>query len=179
MRRAAVPLTLATLLILATAHIVAAAKPVHDKFVVDETFSEELCGIQVTTHLLVRGNVLDFEDHFVDLSQVMITWTNTDGDWLELFVAGAFFITEELSGDILTVTVRSAGIPERLRSAEGLTPAFDRGQIAFRDVIDLNDLENPEDDVFISSEVLFQAGPHPEFDSGFTLFCEVVADVLG
>jgi hypothetical protein len=179
MRRVSVPLTLATLLVLATASIATAAKPVHDKFAVDETFSEELCGIQVTTHLLIKGNVLGFEDHFVDHSQVRITWTNPDGDWLELFVAGAFFITEELSGDILTVTVRAVGIPERLRSAEGLTPAFDRGQLVFRDVIDLNDLENPDDDVFISSEVLFDAGPHPEFDSGFTLFCEVVADVLG
>jgi len=48
-----------------------------------------------------------------------------------------------------------------------------------RDVIDLNDLEDEEDDVFVSSEILFQAGPHPEADSDFALFCEVVHDVLG
>lgn len=42
-------------------------------------------------------------------SQVRITWTNADGDWLKLFIAGPAFITEELSGDILTVTARLTG----------------------------------------------------------------------
>src|SRR5687767_12919429 len=96
MRRVSVPLALATLLVLVSAQIVAAA-PVHDKFTVDETFREKLCGIRVTTHVQIKGNVLGFEDHFVDLSQISVTWTNRDGDWLELFATGAFFITEELS----------------------------------------------------------------------------------
>jgi hypothetical protein len=66
-----------------------------------------------------------------------------------------------------------------VRSSDGLTPAFDRGRAVIREVIDLNDLEDEQDDVFLSSEILFQAGPHPEADSGFELFCEVVVDVLG
>jgi hypothetical protein len=185
MRRASVPLALATLLVLVSAQVAAAAKPFHDKFTEDVTFSENLCGISpttgipVTTHVQVRGNFLAFEDHFVDLSQIRVTWTNADGDWLELFVAGRFFVTEELSGDILTVAFTASGIQERIRSTEGLTAAFDRGRISVRQVIDLNDPENFEDDVLVSFEVLFVAGPHPELDSDFTLFCEVVTDVLG
>jgi hypothetical protein len=45
--------------------------------------------------------------------------------------------------------------------------------------IDLNDLENEEDDIFLGSEVISVAGPHPEVDSDFELFCEVVTGVLG
>jgi hypothetical protein len=45
--------------------------------------------------------------------------------------------------------------------------------------IDLNDLENEEDDELLGFEVVSVAGPHPEIDSDFELFCEVVNDVLG
>jgi len=179
MRRASVTTALATLLVVVTAQVVAAAKPIHDTFTVDQTFSEELCGIPVTTHLQVKGNVLRFDDHLVDLSQGTITWTNAAGDWLEYLATGAVFVTEELSGEILTVTIRPSGVQDRIRSAEGFTPVFDRGLVIFRLVIDLNDLEDPVDDVLISFEVLFQAGPHPEFEGDFNLFCQVVTDVLG
>jgi hypothetical protein len=179
MRRASAALALATLLVLATAQVAAAAKPIHERFTVDETFSEPLCGIPVTTHLQIKGNVLRFEDHLVDLSQGTITWTNAAGDWLEYLATGAVFVTEEVSGDILTLTIRASGVQDRIRSADGFTAVFDRGRIDFRLVIDLNDLGNPVDDVLISFQVLFQAGPHPEFEGDFNLFCEVVTDVLG
>jgi hypothetical protein len=179
MRRALTPLALATLLLLMSAQLALAAAPFHDKFVLDDTFEENLCGIDVTTHLQVRGNVISFEDHLLDVSHVLVTWTNADGAWLQNFGAGPVTVSEQLDGDILTITEGHAGVHERLRSSEGLTPAFDRGQIVFSFVIDLNDLENPDDDVFLSLEVVFVAGPHPEVDSDFALFCEVVTDTLG
>ena len=145
----------------------------------DETFTEDVCGITATIRTEARGSVLVFADRTIEVSLVRVTITNDEGDWLRNFVAGPVFIEEQLEGDILTITLRFAGVHSKWRSSEGLTPAFDRGQIIFRDVIDLNDLEDPEDDVFLSSELLFQAGPHPEADSDFALFCEVVHDVLG
>ena len=44
-------------------------------------------------------------------------------------------------------------------------------------VIDLNG-PGPEDDTLISQDITF-AGPHGEAEGGFTLFCEVITDVLG
>ena len=38
--------------------------------------------------------------------------------------------------------------------------------------------EIPETDEFISSEVIVNKGPHPDLDSDFELFCEVVAPAL-
>jgi len=179
MRRLVRPLLLALVVLAVGAQSALGARPIHDKFNLDETFAEELCGISVTTRVQVKGNVLIFEDRVIDVSQVTVTWTNTEGDSLELFVAGPGFVEERLEGDILTLDVRVAGIPEKLRSSDGLTAAFDRGLVIFRDTIDLNELENPEDDVFLGREVFFQAGPHPDLDSDFALFCEVVQDVLG
>jgi hypothetical protein len=179
MRRVVRPLLLALVVLALAAPAALGARPIHEKFTVDETFTEELCGITVTTRVQLKGNVLIFEDRVIDASQVTVTWTNTEDNWLELFVAGPAFVEEQLEGDILIIDVRIAGIPERIRSSEGLTPAFDRGLVIFRDTIDLNDLEDPEDDVFLGREVFFQAGPHPDLDSDFALFCEVVHDVLG
>lgn len=180
MRRSLRPLLLATALTLASVSTAFAARPFHEKATIDETFPENLCGIDVTTHLEININFLGFGDgHFVDLSQYRITWTNADGDWLSNFAAGQTNVTETLDGDILTITEVHRGVHEFLRSADGITAAFDRGQITFVIVIDLNDLENPDDDVFLSFETVFQAGPHPEADADFALFCEVVIDVLG
>ena len=172
------PILLAVVLVIMTAQVALGAKPSHEKFVIDETFQEELCGIDVTTHVVVKVNALGFEDRFVDLSQVRITFTNEDGDWLQNFAAGRTVFTEQLDGDILTFTERHTGVQERLRSSDGITAAFDRGQIVFRTVIDLGDPEDDEDDVVLGFDVI-QHGPHPEADSDFALFCDVVTDVLG
>ena len=179
MRRIFGPAVLASMLLLVAAQVALGAAPFHDRFRLDETFNEELCGIEVTTHVEGNVNVLGFEDHFVDLSRLVITWTNAGGNWLQNAISGPAFIEEQLVGDILTITERHAGVHEHLRSEAGQEPAFDRGTITLQITIDLNDLENEEDDVFLGVEVLFVAGPHPEADSDFALFCEVVEDVLG
>jgi hypothetical protein len=46
-------------------------------------------------------------------------------------------------------------------------------------VIDYNGTPtDTEDDVFISQSIESVSGPHPEAESGFTLFCEVVVPAL-
>jgi hypothetical protein len=88
MRRLLAAFGLAAILAVPSAAIGLAAAPDHESFKVDETFPENLCGLDVTTHVVGTGNVLMFEDHFVDLSVLHVTWTNIDGDWLTLFFAG-------------------------------------------------------------------------------------------
>jgi ethanolamine utilization protein EutP (predicted NTPase) len=178
MRRLSRAVAFATVLLLVTAQLAFGAKPFHDKFTIDETFEETVCDIDVTTHVVLHINALDFETHFVDLSQGTITFTDADGDWVSNQIAGPAIFSDQLDGDILTITERHVGVHEKLRSSEGLLPAFDRGQISFVTVIDLNDLEDEEDDVVLSFEVLFQAGPHPDADADFALFCDALASVL-
>lgn len=177
MRRLFASFLVAGLVLTLTAQSALAAKPIHDKFVIDETFTEELCGITVTTHVEVKGNVLIFEDRLVDLSLVRVTWTNDEGDWLQLFIAGPVVVTEEWNGDILTQTAHHKGLHHRLRSSEGIDRAtFDRGQIIFKTVIDFSD---PEEPVLVSQDILFEAGPHPLAHSTTDVFCEAVIEALG
>ena len=178
MQRLSRAVAIATVLLLLSAQLAFGAKPFHEKFTIDETFEETICDIDVTTHLQLKGNALDFGSHFVDLTQGTITFTDADGDWVSNMVAGPATFSEELDGDILTIVERHMGVHEKLRSSEGLLPAFDRGQIGFVTVIDLNDLEDDEDDVLLSFDVTFQAGPHPDADSEFTLLCDTLASVL-
>lgn len=160
-----------------TVQVALAGGPMHDKFAVDATFQEELCGLTVTTHDQTNGNVLIFEDRLVDLSRVRVTWTNDEGDWLELFIAGPVTVTEEWNGDILTQTAHNAGLHHRLRSSAGIDPkTFDRGQITFKTVIDFSD---PEEPVLVSQDILFEAGPHPLAHSTTDVFCEAVIEALG
>ena len=166
MRRPLLALGLAAALVQLSTSVAWAARPVHDKFIVDETNQINICGIPVMAHTQVKGNVIGFEGHVKDVSLVRETWTNADGDWLQLFIAGPFDVYEELDGDILTTTLHYVGVAEQLRSSEGLTAVFDRGLVIIQDVVDLNDLNDPNDDVFISGQILFEAGPHPELDSG-------------
>lgn len=179
MRRSSVSLAATMIALLAFSQAAWAAKPIHEKFTVNETFTEELCGVEVTTNVLVKGNVIIRSDGTViDVSRLNITSTDADGDWVSNFVAGPVKFTETINPDG-TVTFRSvhSGIQARLRSSDG--PLYmDRGRIIFETTIDFGDPEDPEDDVVVSDEIVFQAGPHPEADSGFTLFCDAVLSVL-
>ena len=177
--RAAALLSIGALLLSSTATF--AAKGSHEQIRIDETFQEELCGIPVTTHVVVTGPVnVTSNGRLTDNTNVRLTHTNADGDWLRNHISGQFreVVTDNGDGTI-TVVQTHRGLHERLVSADGPEAAFDRGQIVLRIVIDLNDPEDPDDDEVISFEVTKQAGPHPDADADFEVFCEVVERVLG
>jgi hypothetical protein len=60
----------------------------------------------------------------------------------------------------------------RLRElAHGRVLIRDAGYVVIRQTI--------EDDEIVDQEVLINKGPHPDLDSGFELFCEVMPEALG
>ncbi len=153
-----------------------AAKPVeqfHDHFT--DSFTEDICGIQVNTELVVTDNFFVYaDDSFKDTSSVMATFTNPEnGQSVVLSNAGQVTgtaIVDEEAGTISFVTTYE-GLPEKIQTAGGPVLLRDAGVISF---IDTFDLETGE---FISSDVVIK-GPHPEADSDFELFCEVMTDAL-
>ena len=178
MRRVLRPLLIAIIAAALSSAVALGARPVHEKFAIDATSEgAELCGLTVTTRDQTNGNVLIFEDRLVDLSRVQITWTNGQGEWLQLFIAGPVTVTESWNGDILTHIAHNAGLHQRLRSVDGIDPrTFDRGQITFRTVIDFSDPEGP---VLVSQEILLEAGPHPFAHATTDVFCGAVIEALG
>jgi hypothetical protein len=180
MARPILPRALLVALITALAVLPAGAlgaKPIeqfHDHFT--DSFTDEICGIPVEVDLVVTDNFFLYADEsFRDTSSFMATFTNpVNGKSVVLSSAGQVTgpapIVDEEAGTI-TFLVSFKGLPEKIQTADGPVLLRDAGVITFADTFDLETGE------FISSETIVR-GPHPEADSDFTLFCEVISEAL-
>jgi hypothetical protein len=154
-----------------------AAKPLeqfHDHFT--DSFSTELCGIPVDAQVTVTDNFFVFADSFKDTSSVRATFTNpANGKSVIISNAGQIIgpppIIDEEAGTITFLT-SFKGLPEKIRTARGPVLLRDAGVITFADTFDLDTGD------FISSDVIIK-GPHPEAESDFQLFCQVITEAIG
>jgi hypothetical protein len=153
-----------------------AAKPVeqfHDHFT--DTFSDEICGIPVDGSVVVTDNFFLYADgSSKDTSSVMATFTNPEnGKSVVLSNAGQITDTAIVDEEAGTITFMTTfkGLPEKIQTAGGPVLLRDAGVITFVDTFDT------ETGDLISSDVVIK-GPHPEADSDFELFCEVMTDAL-
>lgn len=153
-----------------------AAQPVerfHDNF--RDTFSDEVCGIPVNGVAVGVDNFILYADgSSKDTSSVRVTLTNPEnGRSVTVSNAGQITdtaIVDEEAGTITFVTTFK-GLPEKIQTAQGSVLLRDAGVITF---VDTFDLETGE---LISSDVVIK-GPHPEAESDFEAFCEVVTGAL-
>ena len=166
----------ALFVVVAIPGVALAAKPIeafHDHFT--DSFSDEICGIPVDIKVVVTDNFyLYADDSFKDTSSVKQTFTNpANGKSVLVSNAGnvsGTAIIDEVAGTITFVTTYR-GLPEKIQTAHGAVLVRDAGVISFADTFDLVTGE------FLGSEVTVN-GPHPEADSGFVLFCEVITNAL-
>ena len=111
-----------------------------------------------------------------------ITWTNPEtSKSVTFFFAGASKDLTVVDNGDGTITLRTAvtGLPEKIRLSDGTVANMDVGRIVFVSVLDYNDTPtNVEDDVFVSGFIESISGPHPNLESDFELFCEVVVPGL-
>jgi hypothetical protein len=111
------------------------------------------------------------------------TFTNPDtGKSITNQFAGVAFkdlsVTDNGDGTI-TLRTASAGLPEKLVLPDGTIVNMDVGQIVVVSVLDYNGTPtNADDDTLLSQSVVFQAGPHPDLDSNFELFCQNLVTYL-
>jgi hypothetical protein len=166
----------------------AAAQPLersHEHIV--ETFEDVVCDIPVTITLDIIENIhVRLAKSGFPLFQTtgpgMITITNpaTGKSVVVRFTGAVKDLTVVDNGDG-TITVRTAftGIPEEIRLSDGTVAIRDVGRVVFVTVLDYNDTPtNTEDDEFISQSIESISGPHPDLESDFELFCEVVVPAL-
>jgi hypothetical protein len=168
----------ALLLTAAPAGAAVGAKPIeqfHDHFT--ESFSDVICGIPVDVVIVVTDNFFLYEDDsFKDTASFRSTVTNpANGNSVRISSAGQNSgpppIVDEEAGTITFLT-SFKGRPEKIQTANGPVLTRDAGIITFADTFDL-ETGDP-----IASEILVTKGPHPEADSDFTLFCEVITEAL-
>jgi hypothetical protein len=155
------------------------AKPIaqfHDHFT--DSFSDEICGIPVDVEIVVTDNFFVYaEDSFKDTASFRATVTNpVNGKSIIISNAGQVSgpppIVDEAAGTITFLT-SFKGLPEKIQTAQGPVLLRDAGFVQFADTFDLATGD------FISSEIVFIKGPHPDLESDFALFCEVVSAALG
>ena len=153
-----------------------AAKPVakfHDNF--SDTFSDVVCGIPVDGVAVGVDNFFLYaNDDFKDNASVRTTITNP-ANGKSVIISNASQVTgtalvDEAAGTVTFVTTFK-GLPEKIQTAHGAVLLRDAGIAVFTDVFDLatGDL--------ISSDVSIK-GPHPDLESDFALFCEVITPAL-
>lgn len=153
-----------------------AAKPVekfHDNF--SDTFSDELCGIPVDGVAVGVDNFFLYANgDFKDTASVRVTITNpANGKSIIISNAGQVTgtaLVDEAAGTVTFVTTFK-GLPEKIQTAHGAVLLRDAGIAVFTEVFDLATGDPISSDVSIK-------GPHPELESDFALFCEVITPAL-
>ena len=176
-RRFAIPMGLAAMAVLfpATAH---AASPEPTKFspppetVIDDDF----CGTGETVTITTTVKGVDFNDphqgEFASVFQGKQTFTSVGGTTVVGHFAGRFtntVVAGEEEG-VHTHAFTNIGLPEQFRTKGGGLITLDAGSITF--------LVTFDGDEELDVDVV-QSGPHPQADSDFTLFCEVIPEALG
>jgi hypothetical protein len=111
---------------------------------------------------------------FTSTASAKTTLTAENGNAVIIQNAGQFtdvapLVDEEVG--TITFTTTFKGLPEKIKTAHGPVLLRDAGVISF---VDTFDLETGE---FLSSEIIVK-GPHPDAESDFTLFCEVISEAL-
>jgi hypothetical protein len=127
--------------------------------------------------LTVTDNLfLNADGSFKDASSVREIFTNPlNGKSVIISVAGqtagaAPVVNEEANTISFDTTYK--GLPEKLQTGHGPVLLRDAGIITFRDTFDLTTGD------FLGEQTIVEKGPHPQADSDFTDFCQVVTNAL-
>jgi hypothetical protein len=153
----------------------------HDHF--SDTFTDTICGVAVTVDVdinQVGRLVFDANGNVVEAmitGQASQTFTAANGKTVTINFAGQYR-QESVSVDPVTGFVTFVeswrGLPEKISGATGAPLLRDAGFIRIASTFDFS---GPEP-VLVDRQILVNHGPHPEAESDFTLFCEVITQAL-
>ncbi len=141
-----------------------------------DTFPDNICGIDGTTVVSGMDNIQEFADGtFKDEFRQNYVFTSAaTGKSVLLFVAQQFTGTGPIDNGDGTITFVSTfkGLPEKIKLSNGRVLSRDAGFVSFNDTFDATTGE------FLGETISPENGPHPDLDSGFALFCDVIVPAL-
>jgi hypothetical protein len=181
MRRLALVLAGALALTIAASSGAFAAAPLvneHNQFT--DTFPDELCDLPGTTTVNAVDNFKLYADGtFMDTSVFRQVFTATDsGKSVIVFSAGqATGVDEPIQNPDGTITFTDTfkGLPEKLSIPGGPTLLRDAGVVTVTTT--LRPLGDNEFEI-VSQTFSGEHGPHPDLESDFELFCQVLVPAL-
>jgi hypothetical protein len=178
MRRVCALTALLGALLLASVASTAHAAPLLNRFhgTFSDTFPDNICGIDGTSVVNGMDNIQVFADGtFKDQFRLNQVFTSTaTGKSVLLFAADQnVFVGPIDNGDgTVTFTNTFKGLPEMIKLPNGRVLSRDAGFVTFIDTFDATTGD------FVGETISPENGPHPDLDSGFTLFCDVVVPAL-
>jgi hypothetical protein len=140
------------------------------------SFSTTVCGIPVDVNFINTSNFfLNADGSFKLTYSITDTFTNpvngaavnVSGTGQE---TGQAIVNQQ--ANTVTFTTTYKGLPEKIQTANGPVLTRDAGFIEFVNTFDLTTGD------LISAATVINKGPHPEADSNFALFCEVITEAL-
>ena len=141
-----------------------------------DTFPDTICGIDGTSVVSVMDNIQVFADGtFKDQFRLNQTFTSAaTGKSVLIFVAQQFTGVGPIDNGDGTITFVSTfkGLPEKIKLPNGRVLSRDAGFVSFNDTFDATTGE------FLGTTISPENGPHPDLDSGFALFCDVIVPAL-
>ena len=147
---------------------------IHDR-VVDGFTDADFCGTGLAVDVEVAGvqnGHLDGES-FRGTGEVRVVLTNPHNGIAVILSSAGQMRVELVSGDpegVHTFHATFKGLAQKVQTAHGAVLLRDAGVITFADTFDGEEL--------VGSEVVVAKGPHPQADSGFSLFCATVVPAL-
>jgi hypothetical protein len=156
----------------------AASAPLVDRFhgTFSDTFPDNICGIDGTSVVNGMDNIQVFADGtFKDQFRINQVFTSTaTGKSVLLFAADQNVFVGPIDNGDGTVTFSSIfkGLPEMIKLPNGRVLSRDAGFVSFNDTFDATTGQ------FLGETISPENGPHPDLDSGFTLFCDVIVPAL-
>jgi hypothetical protein len=157
-----------------------AANPDVNHFEFSDNFTDDnFCGTGMAVDISVAGHGTEFlapnqPVDYRNTTEGNIVFTNPlTGDTVIQHFAGPFSDTT-ISGDPEGLHVHEGvvkGLPELIRTEHGGVLIRDAGYVVQHLTFD--------GDEFISMEVVVNRGPHPDLESDFELFCQVMPEALG
>jgi hypothetical protein len=133
------------------------------------------CGIAGSSYDSGMDNIQVFADGtFKDQFTLKYVFTSdATGKSFEIHVAQQQTSTlETVNPDgSMTFVDTFIGLPEQIKIPHGPVLSRDAGNVTFLDTFDA-------DGNFLSRTVVDEKGPHPDLDSDFTLFCDVIVPAI-
>jgi hypothetical protein len=145
------------------------------------TFADQVCGVAGTSTVKFNTVVTHLGDDtdFIRGSFTLV-FTADNGKSITIKAAGPVMthaVVDETAGTI-TLTETVAGVPELVKITGGRVLTRDAGLVVNRVRVFEFDPVTEEFGELISDTWEFLAGPHPDLESGFEHFCEVVEPYL-